>query len=89
MTSPDTPTPSITVLPELLAYIDPLTADEEEALERSLLREGCRDALVLWATSGGWPQIRYRLRQLKARPALSHRAKHPVPEHGRRTPVDD
>jgi len=30
------------------AYIDPLTPDEHEALERSLLAEGCRDALVLW-----------------------------------------
>ncbi|MES2887746.1 MAG: plasmid replication/partition related protein [Pseudomonadota bacterium] len=33
---------------ELKACIDPLTADEEQALERSLLAEGCRDALVLW-----------------------------------------
>src|SRR5262245_28419060 len=33
---------------ELKAYIDPLTTDEYEALERSLLQEGCRDALVLW-----------------------------------------
>ncbi|MHC1479705.1 ParB N-terminal domain-containing protein [Frateuria aurantia] len=32
----------------LRAYIDPLTAEEYEALERSLLAEGCRDALVLW-----------------------------------------
>ncbi|GGH50376.1 hypothetical protein GCM10010975_03250 [Comamonas phosphati] len=32
----------------LKAYIDPLTADEHEALERSILAEGCRDALVLW-----------------------------------------
>ena len=32
----------------LRAYIDPLTPDEHEALERSLLAEGCRDALVLW-----------------------------------------
>ena len=32
----------------LKAYIDPLTPDEYDALERSLLREGCRDALVLW-----------------------------------------
>ncbi|HSX92350.1 MAG TPA: plasmid replication/partition related protein [Hydrogenophaga sp.] len=38
----------ITILPELKAYIDPLTPDEYEALERSLLAEGCRDALVLW-----------------------------------------
>eukprot|EP01036_Dinobryon_divergens_P038439 gene38439-50470_t len=38
----------IQVNPELKAYIDPLTPDEFEALERSLLTEGCRDALVLW-----------------------------------------
>lgn len=39
---------NITVNEELLVYIDPLTADEHDALERSLLAEGCRDALVLW-----------------------------------------
>ena len=39
---------NITVNEELLAYIDPLTPDEHQALERSLLAEGCRDALVLW-----------------------------------------
>ncbi len=38
----------IVVNEELKAYIDPLTAEEHEALERSLLAEGCRDALVLW-----------------------------------------
>ncbi|HBZ45726.1 MAG TPA: plasmid replication/partition related protein, partial [Stenotrophomonas sp.] len=38
----------IVVKEELKAYIDPLTADEHEALERSILAEGCRDALVLW-----------------------------------------
>jgi len=38
----------IVVNEELKAYIDPLTPDEHEALERSLLAEGCRDALVLW-----------------------------------------
>ena len=32
----------------LRAYIDPLTSNEYAALERSLLAEGCRDALVLW-----------------------------------------
>ena len=42
------PAMNITVNEELLAYIDPLTPDEHEALERSLLTEGCRDALVLW-----------------------------------------
>jgi hypothetical protein len=39
---------NITVLEELKAYIDPLTPDEHAALERSILTEGCRDALVLW-----------------------------------------
>ena len=39
---------NITVKEELLAYIDPLTLGEHAALERSLLAEGCRDALVLW-----------------------------------------
>ena len=39
---------NIVVKEELKAYIDPLTADEHEALERSILAEGCRDALVLW-----------------------------------------
>jgi hypothetical protein len=39
---------NIVVNAELQAYIDPLTAQEYEALERSLLAEGCRDALVLW-----------------------------------------
>ena len=39
---------NITVNEELLAYIDPLTPDEHDALEKSLLAEGCRDSLVLW-----------------------------------------
>ncbi len=38
----------IVVNEELKAYIDPLTPEEYGALERSLLTEGCRDALVLW-----------------------------------------
>ena len=39
---------TITIDEQLRAYIDPLTEDEYAALERSLLAEGCRDALVLW-----------------------------------------
>ena len=39
---------NIVVLEELKAYIEPLTPDEHDALERSLLAEGCRDALVMW-----------------------------------------
>lgn len=38
----------IIVNEELKAYIDPLTPEEHAALERSILNEGCRDALVLW-----------------------------------------
>lgn len=38
----------IVVNEELKAYIDPLTSEEHDALERSILAEGCRDALVLW-----------------------------------------
>jgi hypothetical protein len=39
---------NIVVNEDLKAYIDPLTPEEHEALERSILAEGCRDALVLW-----------------------------------------
>jgi hypothetical protein len=42
------PLMNIVVKEDLKAYIDPLTTDEYAALERSLLAEGCRDALVLW-----------------------------------------
>lgn len=51
----------ITILPELLAYIDPLTPDENEALERSILAEGCRDALVLWGNILVDGHNRYRI----------------------------
>ncbi len=39
---------SITIHEALRAYIDPLTEHEYAALERSILTEGCRDALVCW-----------------------------------------
>jgi hypothetical protein len=39
---------NITINEELRSFIDPLSANEHAALERSLLAEGCRDALVLW-----------------------------------------
>jgi hypothetical protein len=39
---------NIVINEDLKAYIDPLTPEEYESLERSLLSEGCRDALVLW-----------------------------------------
>jgi transcriptional regulator with XRE-family HTH domain len=39
---------TININPELRDYIDPLTNNEFIALEQSILREGCRDAIVLW-----------------------------------------
>lgn len=38
----------ITINEELRSFVDPLAPIEYAALERSLLAEGCRDALVLW-----------------------------------------
>lgn len=39
---------NITINDDLRSFVDPLTDIEYAALERSLLAEGCRDALVLW-----------------------------------------
>jgi len=39
---------NIVVQEDLKSYIEPLTPEEYESLERSILAEGCRDALVLW-----------------------------------------
>jgi len=39
---------TIIINQQLRDYIDPLTTQEYLALEHSLLKEGCRDALVLW-----------------------------------------
>lgn len=39
---------NITINDELRSFVDPLAPIEYAALERSLLAEGCRDALVLW-----------------------------------------
>ena len=39
---------NITINDELRSFVDPLSPIEHAALERSLLAEGCRDALVLW-----------------------------------------
>ena len=33
----------IVVIEELKAYIEPLTPEEHDALERSILAEGCRE----------------------------------------------
>lgn len=39
---------NITINPEFHALIPPLSSEELQLLEESLLSEGCRDALVLW-----------------------------------------
>ncbi|GGI15692.1 hypothetical protein [Oxalicibacterium faecigallinarum] len=54
---------TIIINDDLLAYIDPLTADEFAALEHSLLNEGCRDALVLWGDILVDGHNRYRICQ--------------------------
>jgi hypothetical protein len=54
---------TITINEDLRAYIDPLTEDEYAALERSLLSEGCRDALVLWGDLLVDGHNRYRICQ--------------------------
>lgn len=54
---------TITINEDLRAYIDPLTEDEFAALERSLLSEGCRDALVLWGDVLVDGHNRYRICQ--------------------------
>lgn len=39
---------NIVIDPEFKSLIPPLTAEEYEGLEKSIVEEGCRDALVLW-----------------------------------------
>lgn len=39
---------NIKILPELKALIPPLTIAEYDLLESSLLKEGCREAIILW-----------------------------------------
>ena len=53
----------IAINEELQAYIDPLSPDEYAALERSILAEGCRDALVLWGEVLVDGHNRYRICQ--------------------------
>ena len=38
----------ITIDPEFKALIPPLLPEERKGLEESILKEGCRDALVVW-----------------------------------------
>lgn len=42
----------LTIDPVFQAQIPPMDAEEYELLERSLLDEGCRDALIVWAGTG-------------------------------------
>jgi len=62
---------NITVNEELKAYIDPLTPDEHAALERSILAEGCRDALVLWGDVLVDGHNRYGICQKHGLPAVA------------------
>lgn len=39
---------NITIDPEFQSLVFPLNQEEKELLKKSLLREGCRDALVVW-----------------------------------------
>ena len=41
---------TITILPELEAYIPPLSTDEFSHLERDILENGCRETLLIWST---------------------------------------
>jgi hypothetical protein len=43
----------IVVDPEFAALIPPLAADEQAQLERELLADGCRDALLVWKRDKG------------------------------------
>ena len=58
----------IVVNEALKAYIDPLTPEEYEALERSIVAEGCRDALVLWGDVLVDGHNRYGICQKHGRP---------------------
>lgn len=42
---------NITVIPELEALIPPLNFDEAEQLEANLIKNGCREALLIWTTT--------------------------------------
>lgn len=41
----------IQILPELEQLIPPLLAEEYQQLERNILQEGCREALLIWQTT--------------------------------------
>lgn len=41
----------ITVIPELEALIPPLSDDEKSQLEANIIKEGCRESLLVWPTT--------------------------------------
>lgn len=41
----------IRILPELEQLIPPLLTDERQQLEQNIIREGCREALLIWQTT--------------------------------------
>lgn len=45
---------SIYILKELKDFIEPLTEEEYETLETSILKEGVRDSIILWKTEKGY-----------------------------------
>ena len=78
----------IVINEELKAYIDPLTPEEYEALERSLLAEGCRDALVLWGDLLVDGHNRYEICRKHGLPFQTVQSKL-FGRHRGRAPVDD
>lgn len=43
--------PSLVIIDEIRDFIMPLTAEDFQNLENSIVREGCRDALIAWSKS--------------------------------------
>lgn len=42
---------NITIIPELESLIPPLNSDESEQLEANIIKNGCREALLIWTTT--------------------------------------
>lgn len=42
---------SIRIIPELKAFIRPLTEEQSVQLEQNIIKHGCQDALILWETT--------------------------------------
>ncbi len=52
VTIPSTAAKKLVIDPEFSALIAPLLADERQRLEESVLRDGCRDRLLVWEETG-------------------------------------